>query len=163
MPGGLEHVGVQPGGCEQVPVCHHFSHGACPPVVAVPVPTKADSAEPEAPNTGPAVALDAGPAMVPLGSSTWERRAGCSPGVGAAKAIPWLLLGGPGRAPGMSLPWLEKPEGLCCGTAMQPLHRAPALLLLLPCLLRGPNCRWPQINFLAGICYDVPPGGHEFP
>lgn len=33
-PASLEHVGVQPVGQGQVPVCHYISHGVCPPVCA---------------------------------------------------------------------------------------------------------------------------------
>lgn len=54
---------------------------------------------------------------------------GSSPSVGVA--MPQLSLDGSGGVVGMSLPWLEKPVGLSCGTTMQPLHRTPELLLLL--------------------------------
>ncbi|KAL2308126.1 hypothetical protein Nmel_001128, partial [Mimus melanotis] len=102
-----------------------------PPAAAVPVPAMADSAEPAAPAAGPATAPDAGPAAAPpdAGSPAQERRAGGSPGAGAA--MPRLPLGGPGGAAGMSLPRLEKPikqafyntgallfAGLCCGAAV---------------------------------------------
>uniref|UniRef100_A0A674GF29 Transmembrane protein 245 n=1 Tax=Taeniopygia guttata TaxID=59729 RepID=A0A674GF29_TAEGU len=89
----------------------------------------ADSAEPAAPAAGPAAAAAAGPAATPPGSPVGERRAGDSPGAGAA--MPRLPLGGQGGAAGMSLPRLEKPikqafyntgallfAGLCCGAAV---------------------------------------------
>lgn len=93
------------------------------------MPAMADSAEPAAPDAAPAAAPDSGPAAAPPGSPTRERRAGGSPGSGAA--VPRLPLGGPGGAAGMSLPRLEKPikqafyntgallfAGLCCGAAV---------------------------------------------
>lgn len=100
-----------------------------PPAGAVPVPAMADSAEPAAPDAGPAAGPDAGSAAAPPGSPVRERRAGGSPGAGAA--MPRLPLGGQGGAAGMSLPRLEKPikqafyntgallfAGLCCGAAV---------------------------------------------
>lgn len=149
------------------------------PAVAVPTPSTADGTEPEAPNVGPNTAMDIlgpntavdmGPTTAPWSSLAREQRAGSSSS-SRGVAMPWLSPCGPGRVAGISLPWLQKAikqafyntrallfAGLCCSAAMQPLHQALALLLLLamaPCAsalppqrTQPPSCQLPCWNLL---------------